>query len=106
LHLEDADRISYKKKVLFVDASKVENLHTFQIENVKPKMDFSFTSHAISVEAILATCQTCFDQIPKVQFLTIKGYEWDLQVGLTTKAKQNLKHATEYFRQHIKLMTA
>ncbi|MBL1321492.1 MAG: hydrogenase maturation protease [Methylophaga sp.] len=101
LHLEDADMISYKKQVLFVDASKVPELETFQLENIKPKMDFSFTSHAISVESILATCQTCFDYMPKVQFLTIKGYEWNLQLGLTTKAKQNLKSATDYFEQYI-----
>ncbi len=101
LHLEDADRISYKKKVLFIDASKSASLHHFQLDNVKPKMDFSFTSHTISVESILATCKTCFDTTPQVQFLTIKGYEWELQLGLTAKAKQNLQYATEYFRQHI-----
>ncbi|PHS25939.1 MAG: Ni/Fe hydrogenase [Methylophaga sp.] len=103
LHLEDADMISYKKQVLFVDASKVAELETFQLENVKPKIDFSFTSHAISVESILATCQTCFDVIPKVQFLTIKGYEWDLQQGLTMNAQQNLDIATEFFQMNFKL---
>lgn len=101
LHLEDADMISYKKKVLFVDASKVPTLKTFQLEDVEPKMDFSFTSHAISVEAILATCQTCFDNSPDVQFLTIKGYEWELQQGLTNKAKLNLNQATAYFKTYI-----
>ena len=100
LHLEDADMISYKKKVLFVDASKVPTLDTFQLENVEPKMDFSFTSHAISVEAILATCQTCFDNSPDVQFLTIKGYEWELQQGLTAKAKKNLALTTTFFQKH------
>ncbi len=99
LHLEDADMISYKKQVLFVDASKVVNLKTFQLEKVKPKMDFSFTSHAISVESILATCKTCFDYTPKVQFLTIKGYEWELQQGLTSKAQQNLDLAIQFFKQ-------
>jgi len=99
LHLEDADMISYKKQVLFVDASKVVNLKNFQLEKVKPKMDFSFTSHAISVESILATCKTCFDYTPKVQFLTIKGYEWELQQGLTSKAQQNLDLAIQFFKQ-------
>lgn len=103
LHLEDADMISYKKQVLFVDASKVPELKTFQLENINPKMDFSFTSHAISVESILATCQTCFDHIPKVQFLTIKGYEWQLQQGLTVNAQQNLDSAIEFFQTNFKL---
>lgn len=99
LHLEDADMISYKKKVLFVDASKVADLKTFQLEKVKPKMDFSFTSHAMSVQTILATCKTCFDDVPEVQFLTIKGYEWELQQGLTTKARHNLDLAKNFFKQ-------
>ncbi|MDQ7073092.1 MAG: hypothetical protein Q9N32_05955 [Gammaproteobacteria bacterium] len=68
----------------------------------KPKLDYSFTSHAISVASILATCKTCFDTIPQVQFLTIKGYEWQLQLGLTAQAKQNLKLTTDYFKRHIK----
>jgi len=99
LHLEDADMISYKKKVLFVDASKVTDLETFQLEKVEPNMDFSFTSHAISVASILATCQTCFNKMPEVQFLTIKGYEWELQQGLTKKAQYNLEQATLFFKQ-------
>jgi len=99
LHLEDADMISYKKKVLFVDASKVADLKTFQLEKVKPKMDFSFTSHAMSVQTILATCKTCFDDVPEVQFLTIKGYEWELEQGLTAKARHNLDLAKNFFIQ-------
>jgi hydrogenase maturation protease len=98
LHLEDADLISHKKKVLFVDASKVSNLDTCQLENVKPKMDFSFTSHAISIESILATCKTCFDYMPEVKLLTIKGYEWELEVGLTAHAQSNLDVAIDYFK--------
>lgn len=97
LHLEDADLISYKKRVLFIDASMHEEIGSFRLEKVTPKMDFSFTSHAISVPSILATCQQCFDYLPEVYLLEIKGYEWELQIGLTTKAKENLKKAISYF---------
>jgi hydrogenase maturation protease len=100
LHLEDADMISYKKQVLFVDASKDVDLESFQLEKVEPKMDFSFTSHAISISSILATCQTCFDFTPEVHFLTIKGYEWELQQGLTSKARQNLDRTTLFFKEN------
>lgn len=101
LHLEDADLISHKKQVLFVDASKAPELESFHLEKIKSKMDFSFTSHAISVPSILATCNTCFDYMPEVYFLTIKGYEWELQQGLTEKAKQNLAAATAFFGREI-----
>lgn len=99
LHLEDADLISYKKQVLFVDASKLVDLESFQLEKVNPKMDFSFTSHAISIPSIMATCQSCFDHTPEVYFLTIKGYEWELQQGLTKKAQHNLDQAIHFFKE-------
>ncbi len=101
LHLEDADLISYKQQVLFVDATKAPEVDSFQLEKVEAKMDFSFSSHAISIPSIMATCRQCFEKVPDVQLLTIKGYEWELQLGLTEKAKQNLQLATDFFRQTI-----
>ncbi len=100
LHLEDADLISYKKQVLFVDATKVPEVESFLLEKIEPKMDFSFSSHAISIPSIMATCRQCFEKVPEVQLLTIKGYEWELQLGLTEKAKQNLKAAIDFFKQN------
>jgi len=94
LHLEDADLISRKQRVLFVDATKETDVEPFRLERVEPKMDFSFTSHAISIPAIMATCEQCFQCLPEVHLLTIRGYEWELQQGLTPMARQNLKAAT------------
>lgn len=99
LQLEDADLISHKKRVLFVDATKAMDVSGIRLETVKPKMDFSFTSHAISIPAIMATCQRCFDTLPQVQLLTMKGYEWELKLGMTDKASQNLHTAINYFSQ-------
>lgn len=96
LHLEDAELISHKKSVLFVDATKDASVKSFGLERVEPRMDFSFTSHAISVPAIMATCQQCFQRLPEVYVLAIRGYEWDLKMGLTQNAKQNLSDATTY----------
>ncbi len=103
LQLEDADLISYKKRVLFIDATKVPGVESFHFEKVESKMDYSFSSHAISIPSIMATCQTCFDYTPDVHLLTIKGYEWELQEGLSSMAKHNLDVSTEFFRQHILL---
>ncbi len=99
LHLEDADLISTCRKVLFVDATKVADVTDIRLENVSPKLDFSFTSHALSIPAIMATCQLCFDRVPDVQLLTIRGYEWELQEGLTPAAATNLQTAIDFFSQ-------
>lgn len=96
LHLEDADLISRKRRVLFIDATKDVGVDTFALERVQPLMDFSFTSHAISVQTVLATCQQCFETTPDVYLLTIRGYQWELEEGMTVQALANLEQAQRF----------
>ncbi len=93
LHLEDADLISRKRQVLFVDATKDKSVERYSLTRVEPRLDFSFTSHAISVPSVMATCQTCFTRTPDVYLLAIRGYAWDLEEGLTARARENLEAA-------------
>ena len=95
LLLEDAELIT-QVRVLFVDATKDASVASFTLERAAPKMDFSFTSHAISIPAIMATCQHCFEHLPVVHVLAIRGYEFELEMGLTRAAQQNLNDATAY----------
>ena len=81
LSLEDADLISRFTRVLFVDATKDPAVESFTLSRPEPKLDFSFTSHAISVPSILATTQQCFEHVPDAYLLAIRGYEWELQAG-------------------------
>ncbi|HEX9835088.1 MAG TPA: hydrogenase maturation protease [Mycobacterium sp.] len=97
LLLEDAELISNKERVLFIDATKAPTVKSFTLERAAPRMDFSFTSHAISIPAIMATCQQCFEHLPIVHVLAIRGYEFGLGMGLTRAAKQNLNDATALF---------
>jgi hydrogenase maturation protease len=98
LNLEDADLISHKQKILFVDASRDQALDHFRLYKAEPRMDFSFTSHAMSIETIMATCGQCFDRIPEVHVLAIRGYEWELQLGLTARARDNLERASAHLQ--------
>ncbi len=91
LHLEDADLISHKKSVLFIDATKKEKIGTYDFSKVEAKMDVSFTSHAISVPSVLAICHQCFENVPEVYLLEIRGYAWELKIGLTLNAQKNLE---------------
>lgn len=93
LNLEDADLLSQKRRVLFIDASKDAKLDEFRLYRTEPKMDFSFTSHAMSIETVMATCGQCFGVLPEVWVLAIRGYEWELQLGLTGPARQNMQRA-------------
>ena len=96
LLLEDADLISSKRRVLFIDATKDEAVTSFSLTRAAPKMDFSFTSHAISIPAIMATCQQCFEKLPEVHVLAIRGFEFELEMGLTPAAQRNLDAATAH----------
>lgn len=96
LLLEDAELISGKRRVLFVDATKESAVASFTVQCVAPLMDFSFTSHAISIPALMATAQQCFNRLPTVHVLMIRGFEFELAVGLTPAAQDNLNDATAF----------
>jgi len=96
LNLEDADLIGGFSRVLFVDATKDPGVPSFTLTRPEPKLDFSFTSHAISVPSILATARQCFGYVPEVYLLAIRGYQWELQLGLTELAEQNLSCSLEF----------
>ena len=96
LLLEDAELISNKDRVLFIDATKDASVESFTLAAAAPKMDFSFTSHAISIPAIMATCLQCFEHLPAVHVLAIRGYDFELGMGLTRAAQRNLDDAAAY----------
>lgn len=96
LLLEDAELISGKRRVLFVDATKDSSVASFTVERAAPMLDFSFTSHAISIPALMATSQQCFNRLPTVHVLAIRGFEFDLAMGLTPAAQDNLNDATTF----------
>ncbi|MGB2919638.1 MAG: hydrogenase maturation protease [Mycobacterium sp.] len=96
LLLEDAELISTKRRVLFIDATKDEAVPSFTLQRAVPKMDFTFTSHAISIPAIMATCRQCFQRLPEVHVLAIRGFEFEFAMGLTRAAQRNLDDATAY----------
>ena len=82
LLLEDAELISNKDRVLFIDATKNASVESFTLGRAAPRMDFSFTSHAISIPAIMATCQQCFERLPVVHVLAIRGYRIRTPIGV------------------------
>jgi len=97
LFLEDADLLGRVDRVLFVDASKEADLESFRLDPVAARYDLSFTSHALTIPAVMAICQQCFERVPEVQLLQVRGYSWDLSEGLTAKAQANLNAATAAF---------
>lgn len=99
LNIEDAEMISHHAQVLFVDATKSEEVTTYRCRPVQPHASISFTSHYLSMESVLALCQNIYHKTPATHVIEIRGYAWELQQGLTEQAQQNLQQAVEFFKQ-------
>ncbi len=99
MFLEDADLYARMDRVLIVDASKEPGLTSFRLDPVEARYDLSFTSHALTIPAVMAICRQCFERVPEVQLLQIRGYSWDLTEGLTPEAAANLEAAKAFFAE-------
>lgn len=93
LHLEDADLIRDRRRVLFVDSTTEAAVADFSRGRPQPRLEVAFTSHALTVPTVLETCRQCFGVLPEVEVLAIRGYGWDLVAGLTPAAEANLTAA-------------
>jgi hydrogenase maturation protease len=95
LNIEDAEAISKHDLVIFADASE-EELEDFCLSVVDGTGKLAFTTHSASPAYILKLCQELFQTEPIVLLLHIKGYAWNFQEGLSSKAAENLEAAFLY----------
>ena len=96
LNVEDADTISGKDLVFFVDAS-TEPIKDFCLTRVSASdASIEFTMHAVSASFVLDLCNKLFQKNPDCYLLHIKGYEWELKEGLSEKANANLEKAFNF----------
>ncbi len=102
LNIEDADTISDKDIVVFIDASIEENVNDFFIDEIEPsKAKVEFSMHAVSPAFVVNLCNDIYDKFPKCYLIHIKGYEWDFAEGLTEQARKNLDKAIAYVKDKI-----
>lgn len=100
LNIEDADAISDKDLVIFVDASE-EEIEDFCLSKVDGTSGLSFTTHAASPGYIVKLCKDLFNKTPPVLLLHIKGYEWEFKEGISEKANDNLEAALLYMKKKL-----
>lgn len=106
LQIEDAALIAQYPQVLFVDASQEEFPAGFSLSELAPKPSTSYTSHAIPPAQILFLCQDLYQAHPQCHLLAISGYEWELKLGLSEKAKENLDLAAAATAEWLALSVA
>ena len=93
LQVEHALDLQNREWVCFVDAS-VEAPAPFHFEVLDPRRDDSFTTHAMSPQALLAVYQQVLRQTPPPCFLlSIRGYDFALGADLSESARGHLRQA-------------
>lgn len=95
LNIEDAEAISLKDIIIFVDAS-TEEIEDFILTEVAGEKDVTYTTHAASPGYIVKLCSELFGKCPRVYLLHIKGYQWEFKEGLSERAENNLQKAFNF----------
>ena len=97
LQIEDAELICNYDTVIFVDAVKNNIEEGFYFKECKPSSKYGFSTHELVPETVLHLANELYQHDLKAHIFGIQGYEWDLEIGLSKKAKINFTKAKKYF---------
>ena len=100
LQIEDAELISHYDTVYFVDAHKDTLENGFNCEKCIPVETHHFSSHELPPETILYLAESIYDKKPESHIIGISGISFNLNIGLTESAQQNLKNVTSFFEKY------
>jgi len=101
LQIEDSELIGNYDTVIFIDASKSNLKQGFEWSVCESSNKYSFSTHALKPETILYLSENLYKKKPKAYILAVQGYHWELQNGLSKKAKRNLIGAFKYLTERI-----
>ena len=101
LGVEDAELISHFNRVIIVDAFTGPLDQGAAWEACTPMDSFSFTTHDIPPGVILHLSHELYGKTPTVDCLLIAGNCWDLNIGLSEDATQNLEYAFSIFMERL-----
>ena len=101
LQVEHALDLSDRKHVLFVDAS-VAAAAPFDLSPLQPARDASFSTHAMSPEAVMQVYADLHDAAPPpCELLAIRGESFELGAGLQPAAAAHLDDALVWARNWL-----
>jgi len=96
LQIEDSELLCNYKTVIFVDATKENTNDGFYYRICEASDKHSFSTHELCPETVLFLANNLYQHKPKAFILGIQGYDWNLEIGLSEKAKINLYKAEEF----------
>lgn len=104
LAIEDAIQVAAHDAVWFVDAT-TDGDAPCAVRRLAPALEFTFTSHLLRPEALLAIASQQFGKSPEAHLMSVRGYEFDFLEGLSDRARRNLALAVTLLRRRIGYLT-
>lgn len=102
LNVEDALDISTFDVVIFVDATvEPQAIAPFDLREIKPAAEIAFSTHAMSLEGILALSDQFYGKVPRAFVLTLPGYHWEIIDELSPEAHINLAKTTTVLKEKL-----
>ena len=98
LNIEDAYTIRDYDIVIFIDAS-IEEIDDFIVTRVEPSDKVNYTMHSASPSFVLNLCNKIYNYTPETYLLHIKGYEFQMEEGLSHQAHKNLMEALRFIKR-------
>ncbi|WP_341649827.1 hydrogenase maturation protease [Thauera humireducens] len=100
LQVEHALDLEGRSRVLFVDAS-VDAPEPFGVEPVVARRDDSFTTHAMTPQAVLQVYRDLRGEPPPAWLLGMRGERWALGDPLSASARRHLDAALHWARHWL-----
>ena len=99
LQIEHAIDLEQRSRILFVDAS-LNAAEPYEFYRLAAAQDDSYTTHAMSPAALLATYEKVNKQAAPAAFmLSVRGYEFGLGLPLSEKARTNLEQSITFIKR-------
>ena len=88
---EDSLLLKEKDLVIFVDATQdTQALVPYSLREIYPATEASFTSHSLSIGALLTLCERLYGRRPRAYALAIPAYSFEVNEELSPRARANL----------------
>jgi hydrogenase maturation protease len=101
LQIEHITDLAHRTRVVFIDAS-VSATPPFDFRQIGPEEDRSYTTHAMSPQALLAVYRRVNGADPPPCFLlTVRGYDFRLGQPLSAPAMRHADQALQFLLGHI-----
>jgi hydrogenase maturation protease len=96
---EDALLVSRHDTVIFVDATRAKGApEPYAVVPVQAALSVSFSTHALSMESVLALCAHLYGRAPRAYAVAIPGVSFEVNAPLSPQAAANLEAAVRAVR--------